>query len=72
MNVITTAEKAQFRMYFERLKKPTTVAQMAADLHVSPNFVRRRLDALGRNVVKALPPLEGAPGRPATRYEARK
>lgn len=72
MNVITQKEKQEFRSYFEKQKAPKTIANMAKDLKVSLNFVRRRLDALGRNVVQKLPPVEGVPGRPAARYQVRK
>jgi predicted ArsR family transcriptional regulator len=72
MNSITAEEKKAFREYFDGLKAPKTVAQMAADLKVSVNYVKRRLDGLGKSVIKKHPPLEGVQGRPAVRYEARR
>ena len=72
MNTITAEEKKAFRAYFQSLKKPATVAQMADTLGVSVNYIKRRLNGLGKSVVKTHPPLEGVPGRPAVRYEARK
>jgi len=71
MNIITQKEKQEFRAYFEKLKSPKTVAAMAEDWKTSPNFIRRRLQALGRNVVQKLPPEKGVPGRPAARYQVR-
>lgn len=72
MNIITQKEKLEFRTYFEKLKGPRTIASMAEDWDVSPNYIRRRLMALGRNVVQKLPPEEGVVGRPAARYQVRK
>jgi predicted ArsR family transcriptional regulator len=75
MNYLTKYEKQRFRDYFTgatMARGPLTVAEMAKELGISLGAVRRRLTALGRNVVKTVAPVEGVQGRPARRFEARR
>lgn len=72
MNVVSKRAKQEFRSFLERQKKPLTIKEIAVKLGMSTNTVARRLDALGRNVVQVLAPIEGELGRPAARFQVRR